>query len=294
MYNEEKYSKMLGELVIFWENKHPDFFNQLRKHLDTGDKIANIINLFEDTRKYRKTNSTWCAIIVYWASFHYCNRDEFFNFQRTYNDWKIDNKSGIVAENAAENQKTILQHLLSVGSLESTDLLGILSAKKKKDIIYNTKRRSTEILAINLSEIEYEQLINESIKPPEQTLLLEKGQAKSDKLRSELDRYNFFELVSVNQISTENQTKLVELISSKKIPYAIAMFDFLGFLKYLEKEYFPLKYKLNIEISKWLNSDSRTIKGNISSLLKNTTENKRRYTAHLHNETVVNDYQNLK
>ena len=74
------------------------------------------------------------------------------------------------------------------------------------------------------------------------------------------------------------------------------MFDFLKFLDHLEKEHFKTKKKLFSEVSKWYNSDKegRAVKGNISSLLKNTTENKDRYTAHQHKQIVQTDYQKLK
>ncbi len=126
--------------------------------------------------------------------------------------------------------------------------------------------------------------------PPKQT------ETKADKLKIVFGKYGFFDLPMVKQLTAENKEKLVELISSNELPYCIAMFDYLGFLKHLEKNHLQTKYKLNKEIGKWLNSDKdgRAVKGNISSLLKNTTENKERYTAHLHKETVQNDYQKLK
>jgi len=74
------------------------------------------------------------------------------------------------------------------------------------------------------------------------------------------------------------------------------MFDFLQFIQHLEKKHFDAKYKLNKEVSKWFNSDveGRAVKGNISSLLRNTEENKDRYTAHKHKESVIKDYEQLK
>lgn len=126
--------------------------------------------------------------------------------------------------------------------------------------------------------------------PPQQL------ETKSDKLKAELGKYGFFELAAVKLLSEPNKQNLIELISSNDLPYSIAMFEYLGFLKHLEKEHFQTKYKLNEEVSKWFNSDNegRAVKGNISSLLKNTTENKARYTAYKHKETVKENYQKLK
>lgn len=124
----------------------------------------------------------------------------------------------------------------------------------------------------------------------------EQAETKTDKLKAVLGKYGFFELPKVKPLSEPNKVKLVELLNEKGLPYSIAMFDFLGYLKHLQDNHFPIKKILFKEVAKWFNSDKegRAVKGNISSLLKNTTENKDRYTAHLHKETVQKDYQALK
>ncbi len=74
------------------------------------------------------------------------------------------------------------------------------------------------------------------------------------------------------------------------------MFDYLGYLKYLDVQYFKSKTKLCKELSKWFKSDTngRTIKGNMNTLAPKTTENLTRYTAYKHKEKVKNDYNQLK
>lgn len=126
--------------------------------------------------------------------------------------------------------------------------------------------------------------------PPQQT------ETKIDKLKAVLGNYGFFELSKVKQLSEPNKQSLIELISTNGLPYSIAMFDFLGFLKHIESEHFRTKDKLNKEVAKWFNSDKegRAVKGNISSLSDYSKENKSKYTAHTHKETVIIDYQNLK
>ncbi len=116
----------------------------------------------------------------------------------------------------------------------------------------------------------------------------------SIKLKEILTEHGFATLPSTKKLSTSALENLIELIVSNKLPFVIAMFDFLGFFDHLQKEYFQTKYLLNKEIAKWLNTGERTVKGNISSLLKNTTENKERYTAHLYKEDVKIAYQKLK
>lgn len=134
-----------------------------------------------------------------------------------------------------------------------------------------------------------QQLQNEAL-PPQQ------NETKTDKLKAELGKYGFFELPKVKQLSEPNKQSLVELISTNGLPYSIAMFEYLGFLKHIENEHFKTKYKLNREVANWFNSDKdgRAVKGNISSLSDYSTENKSKYTAHTHKETVKADYQKLK
>lgn len=119
---------------------------------------------------------------------------------------------------------------------------------------------------------------------------------KADILKEQLSQYGFFELEKVKTLSEQSKVSIIEKIAESGLPYAIAMFDYLQFIPYLEKKHFDSKYKLNREVSKWFNSDKegRAVKGNISSLLKNTTENKDRYTAYKHKENVIKDYELLK
>jgi hypothetical protein len=119
---------------------------------------------------------------------------------------------------------------------------------------------------------------------------------KADILNEQLSKYGFFELEKVKTLSEQSTVILIEKIAESGLPYAIAMFDYLQYIPYLEKKHFDSKYKLNREVSKWFDSDKegRAVKGNISSLLKNTTENKDRYTAYKHKENVINDYEQLK
>lgn len=119
---------------------------------------------------------------------------------------------------------------------------------------------------------------------------------KADILKEQLSQYGFFELEKVKILSGQNKVSIIEKIAESGLPYAIAMFDYLQFISYLEKKHFDSKYKLNREVSKWFDSDKegRAVKGNISSLLKNTTENKDRYTAYKHKENVIKDYEQLK
>ena len=124
--------------------------------------------------------------------------------------------------------------------------------------------------------------------PPQQ------AETKTDKLKGELGKYGFFELPMVKQLSEPNKQSVIELISTNKLPYGIAMFDFLKFLEYLESEHFNSKYKLFNEVSKWFDVDSRAVKGNISVLCVGSLENRLRYTADQKKQIVKRDYEKLK
>ena len=113
--------------------------------------------------------------------------------------------------------------------------------------------------------------------------------------KEQLSNYGFFQLEKVQRISEPDKTKLIDEIFEKGgLPFAIAMFDYLGFLSHLNKKHFPTGYTLNKEIGKWFSVSERTVKGNISSLSENTKEKKERYTAHKHKENVISYYEALK
>ena len=121
------------------------------------------------------------------------------------------------------------------------------------------------------------------------------GKMSNEIPKEQLSNYGFFQLEKVQRISERDKIKLIDKIFEKGgLPFAIAMFDYLGFLSHLNKKHFPTGYTLNKEIGKWFDMGERTVKGNISSLSYNTTEDKNRYTAHKHKESVISYYEALK
>ncbi len=114
-------------------------------------------------------------------------------------------------------------------------------------------------------------------------------------LKTNLQEHDFYKLDKVSHLDPDNRQELLKIICNNKLPYNIAMFDYLGLLSQLSKTHYPKKVDLYKEISKWFNSDKagRTVKGNINSLSDNTTEDKSRYTAHLHKEKVEIDFNRL-
>jgi len=119
-------------------------------------------------------------------------------------------------------------------------------------------------------------------------------ETKTDKLKAELGKYGFFELPKVKQLSEPNKQNLVELISTNDLPYSIAMFEYLGFLKHLRAEHFTTDYKLFKAVARWFGITERAVKGNIYVLNEHSKENRTRYTADQQKQTVQKDYEKLK
>jgi len=119
-------------------------------------------------------------------------------------------------------------------------------------------------------------------------------ETKTDKLKIELGKYGFFELSKVKQLSETNKQRLAELISTNALPYSIAMFEYLGFLKYLKAEHFTSDYKLFKAVANWFEVTERAVKGNIYVLNKFSKENRTRYTADQQKQTVQKNYEVLK
>lgn len=172
-----------------------------------------------------------------------------------------------VGSSLIENKFNELQEFYKKSIVDADIHLKTLEGLKKRDLSRNYNSKQTEQIKTKaqiLSEILYE--------------------------------YGFFELKKLKRLSEKSQNILVQSISDGKLPYVIAMLDYLEYFIYLEKNHFTTKYRLYIEVSKWFTSDKegRAVKGNINSLLKNSTENKSRYTAFKHKEKVIRDYEELK
>ena len=119
-------------------------------------------------------------------------------------------------------------------------------------------------------------------------------ESKSEKLKSNLSRNGFLELPKVNSLSHDGQLKLIEMIILNDTPYNVALFEFIGFFKFLEFEKSLSKVAIYKKISEIFECSADTIKGNMLSLNDYSKIDKTRYTAHLHKEKVKTDYNSLK
>jgi hypothetical protein len=123
----------------------------------------------------------------------------------------------------------------------------------------------------------------------------EQIQTKSEKFYQKLSEHGFFDLDKVKSLSKSSQKNLFEIVSNKGIGYKIAMFDFVGFLNHLEREYFPSKNVLQKQISSWLESDKdgRTVRGHMNALVKQPDSNDR-YKSYIYKEQVRKHYESLQ
>lgn len=117
---------------------------------------------------------------------------------------------------------------------------------------------------------------------------------KAELLKSNLYENGFFEVTKVKSISHDGQSRLIDLLVLNGIPYKVALFDYIGFFKYLENEKSFTKVTIHKKISAIFDCTTDTIKGNMLSLNEHSTIDKDRYTAHQHKEKVKRDYVSLK
>jgi len=120
------------------------------------------------------------------------------------------------------------------------------------------------------------------------------SQSNGARIKREILHFGFMELKMTKDLNAIAVEKLIGFICQNQVPYQIAMFDHLGFLKYIEKEYCNSKKDLYNSLADILICTSRSIKANINVLLPYSKENRKRYTAHLYKDTVRKDYQRIK
>jgi hypothetical protein len=94
-------------------------------------------------------------------------------------------------------------------------------------------------------------------------------------------------------LDEEKKEKLFELLRSNQLPYCIAMFVYLGFIKQITKR-FKVKDTMFKKIGTWFNVNYRQVKGNINVLNEGSNEDTERYTSHDFKYKVKEDYLNLK
>ncbi len=119
-------------------------------------------------------------------------------------------------------------------------------------------------------------------------------ETRLDTLTEQLRQHGFFKIPKMKVLTSVNQQKLVELLLCNNLPYCIAMLDFLGYVNFLDKNYFKIIKSRNIELANWFESNERAVRGNVNILADYSDENSSRYTANKHKEKVEKDYNDIK
>lgn len=167
-------------------------------------------------------------------------------------------------------------------NLSNSIILFLEQCIKEQNILYEN----------NFKEINKKSSLRELIENKD----VDEIQTKATILKNNLVKYGFLEIDKIKCLSEENQNILIKKMTDKGVPYSIAMLDYLKFIEYLEFTYFRSKTSLHKELAKWFaikDKEGRSIRGHINSLNDYTHENKERYTAHKHKNSVKKDYQEL-
>ena len=176
--------------------------------------------------------------------------------------------------------------------------------KIKLELIVNERKQKLKQGYVNSSQNEetrYRKVLKEwfkdekdfinDITPLVKSLPQQPIQTKADVLKDNLQKGGFYNLDKVQSLSEIGQNNLVKLLL-QSMAYSIAMFDYLGFCEFLDKEK-ANKEKANHFLSKLFNYNAKD--GTQARHYRNSLiANKSRYTSYLHKEKVIKDYEQLK
>ncbi len=186
-----------------------------------------------------------------------------------------------------EYQKMILESMVSGDS--SIHVNGVSTRITAKGLqIYNRSLRMSVLTPNDVDELQQSFISFKKFKAQQVPVQLDDI---STKLKSALGNYGFFDLPKIIALTDVNQHQLVASIAGNPVPYKIAMFNYLGFLKHLEKNYFHVKYQLHDKLAEIIDSSGRIVRGNINSLMDQSQEDKTRFKSWKYIDTVENDYK---
>lgn len=267
--------KLFYDLIVYYEKKHGELLAEDKYELDHSDDISStFIKKLEESINNGERDKTIWLFFRYGASNNFELIIEWINYGLAHSS------SLSRTDNLGESQETLIKFLLEKKLISEADINTLIKKLRKREVGgYSDKPRK-------LLELALQEISNEA----------QKENSKLDLLHSNLFQHGFADLPKVKCLNPQSQRKLIELINDKDAAYAVAMMDFLGFIYHLDKHFFQSKTERNMKLANWLNvaKSGRSIKGNISVLNPISDENKKRYTAHLHKDTVTNDYEKLK
>lgn len=283
-----KIKEVIDMEIAFWASMNP-FYARYFKH----DLVKNLIMLCEALPEITEVSNKMISDFIAGLALipiYLKNKDE--RQEQQVDELTKPMLDLIIAHVTSDNfLKQLIEMEVSGESVLNID--GVTTPISIKEILIHIRRSksfpltSKQIASIERDWIKYK-------REQYQFNPLSSKESKTDKLKTCLTQYSFFDLHMVKQLTPTNQEKLVELLIANGLPYSIAMFDYIGFIKYLDKEHFKSSYKRNRAISNWFDSDKdgRAVRGYVNSML--TNPEKGRYKAHLHKEKVQKDFQTLK
>ncbi|WHF51851.1 hypothetical protein QGN23_00900 [Chryseobacterium gotjawalense] len=251
------------------------------------------------------------------AVYQNINFSSFTNFLEHYKkeveDFEFDNRHSEV-KRIIEQQKMKLEAATFQSEIEEVLQFAEKSVKELKNNllnVFNNENYKTKVIDSAptfynrvKALLEYEKLYKSAL-PVQQdkTEAMSESLAepqlkdtKAKKLNSSLVEYGFNNLEKVEKLSDKSKGRIIEEISEKGLPYAVAMLDYLGFFNHLLLKYCHTKESMYKLVSGIIcdKDSSRAIKGNLNTLNINSKESRERYTAHQFTETVENYYQQLE
>jgi hypothetical protein len=119
---------------------------------------------------------------------------------------------------------------------------------------------------------------------------------KADILKERLTEYGFYDLHAISSINKVGKSSLIEKMSKQGLPYSVALLDHVGFIQHFLDYHCESRSNMHKTIATWFTKDKtgRSVKGNLSTLVSSSKEDKKRYTAYKHKETVKIDIDLLK
>ncbi len=124
----------------------------------------------------------------------------------------------------------------------------------------------------------------------EEAFAIQYAQEKYTVFMDEVTPYRFNELQKLSVLNEPAKNRLIKELVENPLHYSIAMFSFLGYLDSLKKTYSLSKEKIYSHISKALQTDTRTVKGNCLVLNPTSKEDRYKYQADQFVKKVEEDY----
>ncbi|WP_295714759.1 hypothetical protein [Mucilaginibacter sp.] len=217
------------------------------------------------------------------------------NKMRSFEKYVLENEEISSYNGYAKAVSSKIITLLNGFSFKNELLLILASSEKSKSVSVLFILNGGDINEIeerygNL-KVYFDGFINDELKNARS---VHPAETKFESLKVKLTKYGFFTLPKVRQLHcVDRQDKLVELLASNDAPYQIAMFDYLNFLEFT---------KLNYAKKQTIQARNKLIAENIIGRHEDTVKNlinylsrpdNKRYTAALHKNDVVNDFNNL-